>query len=253
MQNLILLKYSLYRLTTMSASNPVFVPATCANQSLGISCNISSNPCSMAQPCLNLATCYQNSSLPLGYTCSCVQGFSGVSCEVDERVCRPDATCLNGGTCNETLNESTCICPTGKTGDHCEFEVDICANVSCKNNGQCVSNYGNWSCVCVNNNLYSGTYCQISSSALRTKEIISRSFGCIAIGCISAVVAFILIMDVLKYVFNIDPVDNELRAFRQRKYGYRERARRRQEAERKRKEQNLVQPVVAVRFQYVHA
>ena len=103
-----------------STSKSVFVAPTCATQSIGASCNVSSNPCSMAQPCLNLATCFANNSLPLGYACSCVSGFSGENCEVDNRACRPGITCLNGGTCNETSNDSTCTCPTGKTGVHCE-------------------------------------------------------------------------------------------------------------------------------------
>ena len=91
-------------------------------------------------------------------------------------------------------------------------EIDICANISCKNDAQCASSYGNWSCLCTNTELYSGAYCQIKSSSLITKEIVSRSFGGVAIGCISTVVGFVIIMDVLKYGFNIDPVDNELRS-----------------------------------------
>jgi hypothetical protein len=207
----------------------------------------------MAQPCLNLATCFANNSLPQGYACSCVSGFSGENCEVDNRACRPGITCLNGGTCNETSNDSTCTCPTGKTGVHCESEIDICANISCKNDAQCTSSYGNWSCLCTNTELYSGTYCQIKSSSLKTKEIVTRSFGVVAIGCISTVVGFVLLMDVLKYGFNVDPVDTELNSWVRRKERYRQEQKRRKREEKQRKANTLQQPVFAIRFHYIHA
>jgi hypothetical protein len=231
----------------LPTSNVAFVPPTCANQNLGSSCNISSDACALVQPCFNLATCYPNASLPLGYACSCVSGFSGVNCEVDNRACRPGLTCLNGGTCNETSNETNCICPRGKTGLHCESEVDICSNISCQNKGQCISSYGNWSCLCTNPTLYSGLYCQTESSSLRTKQMVSRSFAGIAIGCIVTVITFVLIMDILKYLFHIDPVDKNFRTKKEKKENQRLQERR------KKKIHKSKQPVIAVRFQYIHA
>jgi len=231
----------------LTTTKSAFVAPTCANQNLGISCNISSNPCAMVQPCLNLATCYQNISLPLGYTCLCVSGYSGVNCEVDERVCRPGLTCLYGGTCNETSNDTNCVCPQGKIGDHCEYEVDLCSNISCQNSGKCVSVYGNWSCLCTNNELYSGVYCEIKSSSLIIKEMISRSFACVAIGCISTVIGFVLLMDVLKYFFNIDPVHKNIPSNKTKQKNYH-----RQERQKK-KINKSKQPMVAVRFHYIHA
>ena len=201
------------------------------------------DPCTMTQPCLNLAQCYPNATLPLGYLCSCVFGFEGVHCEIDNRACRPDSTCLYGGVCNDTSNVTSCICPTGKTGEQCQYTVDVCSNITCENAAQCVSVNGNWSCLCTNPDLYSGTYCQIKSSALRTKEMFSRSFAGIAIGCICAVVGFVLIMDVLKYFLNVDPVGGELRAVRRK---------REREHQKKRMKRVVKQPAVVVRFQYVH-
>jgi len=228
----------------------VFIPPTCPNQSLGLSCNISSDPCSMMQPCLNLATCYQNTSVPLGYICLCVAGFSGVNCEVDNRFCTSDSTCLYGGSCNETLNDTGCTCPTGKIGNYCEYQVDLCANISCQNDAVCISAYGNWSCLCTNTDLYSGVYCETKASSLVIKEIISRSFGCVAIGCIVTVVSFVILLDTLKYVFNIDPVQRDFRLIREK---HRREERKRREERRKRMKMNKSkQPVVAVRFHYVH-
>ena len=55
-------------------------------------------------------------------------------------------------------------------------------------------------------------------------------------------------MDILKYVFNIDPVDNDLRSWKEKKQNHHQ-----QERRRKKKINKLKQPVVVVRFHYVHA
>jgi hypothetical protein len=73
------------------------------------------------------------------------------------------------------------------------------------------------------------------------KEMVSRSFAGIAIGCIATVLGFVFIMDILKYFLNIDPVGGELRSVRKK----RERQ--------KRKTKTIKQPGVVVRFQYIHA
>src|SRR5690606_7720839 len=54
--------------------------------------------------------------------------------------CSPNP-CLNGGTCKDGVNAFTCQCPSGFTGDRCEFEIcgsltirtkaDIDANKNC--------------------------------------------------------------------------------------------------------------------------
>jgi len=54
----------------------------------------------------------------------------------------------------------------------------------------------------------------VKSSSLKQKELLSKSFAIIAIVALSCVVAFVIIMDILKYVFNIDPVDRERRRLR---------------------------------------
>ena len=67
-------------------------PYVCPGESIGSSCNVSSDPCEMAQPCLNAATCYQNRGIPAGYQCSCQTGYTGDLCQNDERPCQED-TC----------------------------------------------------------------------------------------------------------------------------------------------------------------
>ncbi|CAF1140852.1 unnamed protein product [Adineta steineri] len=228
----------------------IFVAPTCPTQSLGTSCNISSDPCAMTQPCLNSATCHTNASALLGYICACVTGYSGTNCEYDVPSC---SNCLNGGKCNSTANETTCTCPTGKLGGHCQYEVDICANITCQNYGVCSSSYGNWSCECINPDFYSGTYCQIKSSSLHVKEIVSRSFACVAIGCISTVIGFIILMDVLKYGFHINPSEHDLESWKAKKNYHRRKEERRRADERQKKYNLSKQPILAIRFSYIDA
>ncbi|CAF4202848.1 unnamed protein product, partial [Adineta steineri] len=202
------------------------------------------------QPCLNSATCHTNASALLGYICACVTGYSGTNCEYDVPSC---SNCLNGGKCNSTANETTCTCPTGKLGGHCQYEVDICANITCQNYGVCSSSYGNWSCECINPDFYSGTYCQIKSSSLHVKEIVSRSFACVAIGCISTVIGFIILMDVLKYGFHINPSEHDLESWKAKKNYHRRKEERRRADERQKKYNLSKQPILAIRFSYIDA
>lgn len=128
----------------------------------------------------------------------------------------------NNGECSEinqtssTSDSSTfdCQCLLGYDGLNCETSINMCSNITCENQAICKSSHLSWSCQCLDSSLYSGTYCEQKSSSLTAKEILSKSFAIVAIIFICLVVSFVIIMDVLKYVFNIDPVDRELRRMR---------------------------------------
>jgi hypothetical protein len=92
---------------------------------------------------------------------------------------------------------------------HCELVDNMCFNITCQNKGRCISSHLSWSCNCLDPLLYSGTYCEHKSSSLITKEILSKSFASVAITAIIVVMLFVVIMDILKYGFGIDPVDRE--------------------------------------------
>ena len=118
----------------------------------------------------------------------------------------------NNGTCTEintTETTFTCQCMYGYEGTYCELETDMCTNITCENNGLCISSYLSWKCQCLDSIDYSGSYCQDKSSSLSTKETISRSFAIVVIVALCCVVGFVIIMDILKYGFKIDPVDRE--------------------------------------------
>ncbi|CAF1163194.1 unnamed protein product [Rotaria sordida] len=113
-----------------------------------------------------------------------------------------------------SLNNKTtfkCICKPGYNGPQCELISDMCINIKCENKGVCISSHLSWRCHCLDSSLYSGKYCEKISTSLIIKQILSKSFASVAIVAIIAVFLFVIIMDILKYVFKIDPVDRERR------------------------------------------
>lgn len=85
---------------------------------------------------------------------------------------------------------------------------------------------------------YYGDYCQFETTALKIKQAVAKSFASVAITAILLTLSFILIMDILKYVFKIDPVRFERRRLWQKRQRAKHPSRTRA-------------PKVAVRFQYV--
>ncbi len=194
------------QLSTTTKGPIAWQPPNCANGKIGLNCNISIDTCSMARPCLNNGTCLNTNS---SFICLCPPWqFTGTYCEIDIRPCQT-YTCLGQGICNETNATSfICQCKPGYEGIHCESLINYCLNVTCQNNGQCRPTLLNFTCDCTSKD-YSGRYCEIKSSSLITKLIVNRSFAYIALIAIAIVLGFIVILDVLKYFFKIDPVDKE--------------------------------------------
>lgn len=94
--------------------------------------------------------------------------------------------------------------------------LNLCENVSCENGGKCISKYLNYSCECLTDH-YSGRYCEIVSKKLVVLQFVSKSFGYIAILFLVLIISFFVIMDILKYVFGIDPTKDELQRIRRAK------------------------------------
>jgi hypothetical protein len=121
------------------------------------------------------------------------------------------------GTCNET-SETTfnCTCESGWEGNRCEIRVDYCFNVTCQNKGVCRPSLLNYTCECLGTS-YSGRHCEIRASKIIIYTIVSKSFAYIAIIAITFVAMFIVIMDILKYCFGIDPTREDLEIIRRKK------------------------------------
>ena len=121
------------------------------------------------------------------------------------------------GTCNETLQRTfVCACLEGWIGDRCETMVNYCNGVKCENRAVCQPSFRNYSCACLDMS-YSGRHCENVATSRVVRQIVARSFGYIGILSIAVVVGFIVVMDVLKYGFGIDPVKEERERLRRAK------------------------------------
>ena len=148
---------------------------------------------------------------------------------------------MNGTVGLNNGSNFRCECVDGYNGVYCQLQVDLCSNITCENRGMCFTVDFMWKCLCLDTSLYYGDYCQFKTNKLVIREILSKSFASIAIGVISTTCGFILIMDILKYFFHIDPVEYE-------RESYRKRLDERRRARRQIKER---EPKFALRFQYV--
>ncbi|CAF1198564.1 unnamed protein product [Adineta ricciae] len=165
--------------------------------------------CDILRPCQNNATCSSDNTTLLGYSCMCLPGFNGTQCQYNYRPCQ-SSTCLNNGICNETSNTTfTCSCSPGWQNSHCETKINYCKPTTCLNRGVCQPLLLNYTCQCISGS-YSGQYCEITSSRTVAFQTFSKSFAYIVIFAIISTAMFIIVMDVLKYGFNIDPVGKDL-------------------------------------------
>jgi hypothetical protein len=216
-------------------SSPFFTAPSCSNQTeIGVDCNITTNLCEMQKPCQNNGNCSNNNTAHYGYICSCPSGFNGTRCELDIRPCKPN-TCWNNGNlyfldinkyqnlfiysgiCNETSNTTfNCSCQPGWMGLHCQTKINYCEQVKCLNKGVCRPLLLNFTCECLGTS-YSGRYCEITSRQTFIYQVISKSFGYLAILILVCTASFIVVMDILKYCFGIDPTKHELEKYRRRK------------------------------------
>ena len=94
--------------------------------------------------------------------------------------------------------------------------INFCENITCQNNAICRRLFLNYTCECLTDN-YSGRHCETIATKLIVIQFISKSFAYIAIIFLIAVVGFVVIMDVLKYGFGIDPTKHELERIRREK------------------------------------
>ncbi|UJR19602.1 hypothetical protein I4U23_022736 [Adineta vaga] len=179
-------------------STPIyFIAPSCENSTnIGFYCNISGTICNIQNPCLNNGTC-KNLNNNQDYTCSCPLDFSGKNCQIDRRLCKAN-TCLNNGNCS-ILFKSTfhCTCSPG-------YE------------GVCRSLLLGYKCECLIGS-YSGQHCENVATRIIIYRIVAKSFAYIAILAMITVALFVIIMDILKYRFGIDPTRREIEQIRRKK------------------------------------
>lgn len=54
--------------------------------------------------------------------------------------------CQAGGQCVDKDGSHYCVCPEGRTGSHCEQEVDPCLAQPCQHGGTCQGYMGGYVC-----------------------------------------------------------------------------------------------------------
>ncbi|CAF0862455.1 unnamed protein product [Adineta steineri] len=194
-----------------------FTPPTCpSSTSIGLTCSISSTSCDMLNPCQNNGLCIDDNTTLSDYICLCPYGFDGQQCQTDYRPCQPD-TCWNNGICNQTSNTTFyCLCREGWYGIHCEAKTEYCKNITCFNGGICRSSLLNYTCECLGES-FSGRYCEIISTKTSAHRIVSKSFAFIVIVVSIITFMFVIVLDILKYCFNVDPMRKELQKLKQKK------------------------------------
>jgi hypothetical protein len=74
----------------------------------------------------------------------------------------------------------------------------------------------NYTCECLGDSYY-GRHCENIITKIKVYQTVSKSFAYIAITTLTITVMFIVIMDILKYCFGIDPVDEERERIRRLK------------------------------------
>jgi hypothetical protein len=95
--------------------------------------------------------------------------------------------------------------------------TNYCDNVTCQNRGVCRPLLLDFKCECLVNNFYSGRRCEIKTRKIIILNIVSKSFAYIAIIAMTVVAMFVVIMDLLKYCFGIDPPHEERERLRRKK------------------------------------
>ncbi len=106
-------------------------------------------------------------------------------------------------------------CDKGWRGKNCESMIHRCDDKPCLNGGVCQPIPHGYECKCLGDS-YSGRHCEIIGKKIFILKIVSKSFAYIAIIVMSSAAMFVVIMDILKYCFGIDPVQEERERIRRK-------------------------------------
>ncbi|XP_071507672.1 uncharacterized protein [Diadema antillarum] len=125
--------------------------------------------------CLDHGVCLTNVAKSK-YTCSCCHGYTGDYCQELDGCANHQ--CAEGAQCVDVVqgfegHAYECQCPEGRSGVHCEVDVNECDSNPCVN-GVCVDRPGSFQCYCVPG--YTGTQCQIQYNECVSNPCLNGGF-----------------------------------------------------------------------------
>ena len=109
-----------------------------------------------------------------------------------------------------------CNCSQGYAGDHCQNTINYCTHVTCMNNGVCRPLLLDYKCECFSG--ISGRHCETIETHVIVRQYVAKSFTFISILVISITVGFIVVLDILKYLFRMDVTWKERQQIRYKSY-----------------------------------
>ncbi|XP_059353369.1 protein jagged-1-like isoform X1 [Daphnia carinata] len=123
----------------------------CVDGWKGRTCSNRNQHCQNGEnPCLNGATCVDDSDPEAGFTCRCTSGWRGSVCHLAEHMPCDANPCRNGATCLNTGQSFTCVCKEGFEGQHCQMEQRQTAasttssSTSCQWSGRLYPDNSSW-------------------------------------------------------------------------------------------------------------
>ncbi|CAF4200017.1 unnamed protein product, partial [Adineta steineri] len=142
----------------------------------------------------------------------------GINCDISSTPCSLLGPCENDGICicNKTSNTKFIfICTLGYEGRRWERRINYCSNINCHHHGICRLSLTDYVCHCFNGRY--GQNCELITKEKNIYQIISKSIAYVAIIGIVSEVSFVIIMDILKYGFGIDPTRKTIKYIRKQK------------------------------------
>ncbi|XP_048353079.1 protein crumbs homolog 1 isoform X2 [Sphaerodactylus townsendi] len=119
---------------------------------------------SVVTGCLQLDSCNMNPCTHDGicedfysyYRCICAKGRTGAHCEINIDECTSNP-CVHGN-CSDGIASYKCVCDPGFQGMRCEEDIDDCRGHLCANGATCIDEVNSYSCLCTGN--FTGRFCR---------------------------------------------------------------------------------------------
>ncbi|CAF0916778.1 unnamed protein product [Brachionus calyciflorus] len=133
--------------------------------------------------------------------CKCFNEYEGSNCGETTNICKKEKRCLNNGICFPIENNLNykCECKYPYYGENCQYEIDLCQNITCLNGICYVNESKSPFCKCFN--YYKGERCQEPETSLVVISSFIKISSVIAIIVICCLFLIVILSDVIS-IFN---------------------------------------------------